>query len=202
MARMGLTSWEHIYRAREEGRIPRVWKRGHLREHLQEPAGPFSPNTINTIPSNYYITNTGSEMGNSVLKGYDPKVWLVGRGQYQLISDPDDDAATQEAEMRRAKSRAAELRSRNWRAGEKPREPSSPDPDRPARPDPETQSVPGSPDLYPSVPVALTSTDLTDLDGLSTENKPCISCTSICSPSTETRRKSNRTGMGRTSESP
>ena len=58
MTRIGLTSWEHIYRAREEGRIPRVWKRGHLREHLQEPTGPFSRNTINTIPSNYYITKT------------------------------------------------------------------------------------------------------------------------------------------------
>ena len=171
MARMGLTSWEHIYRAREEGRIPRVWKRGHLREHLQEPAGPFSRNTINAIPSNYYITNTGSEMGYLVRMGDDPRVWLVGRGQYQLIRDPDDDAATQEAEARRAAGLAEELRSRNGSGGEQPHEAPTPYPESPVRPDPETQSVPGSPDLYPSVPVALTSTDLTNLDGLSTENK-------------------------------
>ena len=171
MAGAGLTSWEHIYRAREEGRIPRVWKRGHLREHLQEPVGPFSRNTINAIPSNHYITDTGSEMGHSVRIGDEPKVWLVGRGQYQLIADPDDDAATQEAEARRAARLAEELRSRNGKAGERPRESSKPDPDRPARASRETQSAPGSPDLYPSAPVPLDSTDLELLDGGTTEQK-------------------------------
>lgn len=171
MARAALTSWESIYRAREEGRIPRVWKRGHLRELLQEPTGPFSLNTINTIPSNYYITVNSTEMGNSVLKGSDPKVWLVRRGQYQLIADPDDDAATQEAEMSRAKALAAELRSRNESGGEQPHEASTPYPESKARPSPEAESVPGSPDLYPSVPVPLSAMDIELLDGRSTEQK-------------------------------
>ncbi len=171
MARVGLTSWECIYRAREEGRIPRVWKRGHLREHLQEPAGPFSRNTVNAIPSNHYITNTGSEMGYSVRMGDDPRVWMVGRGQYQLIRDPDDDAATQEAEAKRAAKLADELRWGNGSGGEQPRESSSPDPDRPAHPDPEAQAVPGSPDLYPSASVPLNSNDLELLADRTTEQK-------------------------------
>ena len=45
------------------------------------------------------------------------------------------------------------------------------EPRRQGRPSPETQSVPGSPDFYPSAPISLSSADLKLLDGRSTEQK-------------------------------
>ena len=165
------TFWEHIFSLRAKGLIPLVWEKRDLREFLEKPGGPFARNTISTLPSDYYISVEGTEIGGAVRKGATPRVWRVRIGEFQLIADPDYDAVTQEAEMRRAKSRAAEFRSRNGRGGEQSREAPTSVPTLPAHPGPEAQSVPGSPDLYRSIPVALTSTDLANLDRLSTENK-------------------------------
>ncbi len=165
------TFWEHVFSLRERGLIPLVWEKLDLREFLEKPEGPFAPNTISTLPSDYYISMEGTEIGGAVRRGATPRVWRVRIGEFQLIADPNDNGATQEAETTRAKTRAAELRSRNGRIGEPPRESSSPDPDHPARVTKDTQSVPGSSDLYPSVPIALSSTDLKLLDGRSTEQK-------------------------------
>ena len=162
------TFWDHVYRLREEEHIPLLWRSGDLREFLE---GQYSPHSISSDPSNYHISMEDNTVGYFVKDGSPPKVWRVGRGLYRLIADPDDDAATQEAETTRAKNLAEELRSRNGRRGEQPREAPAASPNRPARPGPETQSVPGSPELYPSVPVALTPMELQDLDGRSTEQK-------------------------------
>ena len=110
-------------------------------------------------------------MGYFVKDGSPPKVWRVGRGLYRLIADPDDDAATQEAETTRAKNLAEELRSRNGRRGDQPREAPAASPNRLARPGPETQSVSGSPELYPSIPVTLTPSERQALAGRVAEQK-------------------------------
>ncbi len=162
------TFWDHVYHLREEEHIPLLWRSGDLREFLE---GQYSRNSISTDPSSYYISLEGDEMGHFVKNGETPRVWRVSRGLFQLIADPSDDAATQEDEMRRAKARVAELRSRNGGGDDHTREASTSEPRRQARPGPETQSVPGSPDLYPSALIALGSTDLKLLDGCSTEQK-------------------------------
>ncbi len=165
------TFWEHIFSLRERGLIPLVWQKPDLRTFLQKPEGPFAPNTISTLPSDYYISREGTEIGGAVRRGSTPRVWRVTIGEFQLIADPNDNTATQEAETTRAKTLAAELRSRNGKGGEQPRETPTPNPVPPADPIPKSQSVPGSPDLYRSIAVALTPTDLKSMDGLSTENK-------------------------------
>ena len=160
------TFFEHVHVLREHRVLPRIWKRGHLRD-LQKPAGPFSRNTINTIPSNYYITKTGSEMGHSVRMGDDPKVWLVGRGQYELIADPDDDAATQEAATRRAARLTAELRARKGHHHETPVVVA----DLPERLGLQAESESDKFDLYPSIPVTLTQSEHQALTGRLAEQK-------------------------------
>ena len=99
--------------------------------------------------------------------GYDPKVWLVGRGQYQLIGDPDDDAATQEAATRRATRLAAELRARKGHHHETPVAVA----DLPERTGSQTESELGKSDLYPSIPVALTPSERQALTGRVAEQK-------------------------------
>lgn len=163
-----MTIWSRIYELRDEGKVPRDWRRRHIEMYLK---GEFAHNHINATPSNLCISKEGNQMGDSVKKGNTPKVWLMERGLFRLIKDPDDAPAVQEDEMRRAKARVAELRSRNGGGDDHLREASTSEPNRQARPGPETQSVPGSPDLYPSAPIALSSTDLTLLDGRSTEQK-------------------------------
>ena len=96
-----MSFWDEVYKLREQGQIPRVWTRQCLRPHL---LGPYTPNSINTIPSNQSITKDGKEIGNYVKHGRDPKAWRVGHGEFQLVVDPDDDEATQENERLRAKS--------------------------------------------------------------------------------------------------
>jgi hypothetical protein len=107
-----MSFWDEVYKLREQGLIPRVWTRECLRPHL---LGPYTPNSINTIPSNQSITRDGKEIGNYVKHGRDPKAWRVGRGEFQLVVDPDDDEATRETERLRAK--AYSMLARNLLSG-------------------------------------------------------------------------------------
>ena len=107
-----MSFWDEVYKLREQGLIPRVWTRECLRPHL---LGPYTPNSINTIPSNQSITRDGKEIGKYVKHGRDPKAWRVGRGEFQLVVDPDDDEATRETERLRAK--AYSMLARNLLSG-------------------------------------------------------------------------------------
>ena len=165
------TFWEQVYRLREQGMIPRDWGRGDLSGFLQKPAGRFAYRTISTLPSNYHIAMDGDGMGTAVRNGSGPKVWRVGRGRFRLIEDPDDDAATQQAEMRQAKNRVEELRSRNVRGeGYRTKAPMSViDPQD--RHGPQSEPETGYSDLYPSIPIALTSSEHRALTGRVAEQK-------------------------------
>ena len=101
------TFWEHIYNLRKRGKIPRVWRATDLRTFLE---GEFSANTIKVYPSNCSISMEGLGIGDYVKNGQAPKMWRVARGQFQLIADPEDGAATQESEMSRANRRTEELK--------------------------------------------------------------------------------------------
>ena len=165
------TFWEQVYALRESRMIPRDWGRGHLSEFLQKPVGRFAYRTIGTLPSNYHISREGDGVGTAVRNGSVPKVWRVGRGRFRLIEDPDDDVATQQAEVRAAKSRAEESRSTRVpgegyptgapRSGGGPSE----------QPGLQTEQVTGHPDLYPSVPITLTSSERQALGSRVAEQK-------------------------------
>ncbi len=165
------TFWEQVYGLREKGMIPRDWGRGHLREFLQKPIGRFAYRTISTLPSNYHISRDGDGMGTAVGNGSAPKVWRVGRGRFRLIGDTDDDAATQQAEMRLAKNRAEELRSKKVLGEGYSTEAPMSVGDRPDRYGPQSESEPGYSDLYPSVPISLTSSEHRALTGRVAEQK-------------------------------
>ena len=108
----GLSFWDHVYNLRERGLIPRVWKAGHLRAFMEEPVGPsYSRNTINVNPSNSSISIDGEAIGDFVKKGAAPKAWRVGRGQYRLIADPENDERARQLEMERAVTMADVIRS-------------------------------------------------------------------------------------------
>ena len=101
--------WDEIYTLRKQGEIPRVWTRECLRPYLM---GPYTPNSINTIPSNGSMARDGKQVGNYVKNGQEAKAWRVGPGEFQLVVDPDDDAATQDAERRRARAYAQIARAK------------------------------------------------------------------------------------------
>ena len=112
--------WEDVYRLREEGLIPRVWKRADLIPHLLDS---YAEGSINTIPSNASISMEYAGIGDYVKKSQEPRAWRVGlprSGQYQLIEDPDDDEATRKEQRAKASLRAKELRVMN---GQEIREP-------------------------------------------------------------------------------
>ena len=120
-----MSFWEDVYELREKGLIPRVWKRSDLTPLLQKPNGSYAEGSINTIPSNASISLEHIGMGNYVKNRQLPKAWRVGTprsGQYQLVEDPEDDAATQKEQREKAVSRAKELRAMS---GQEIREPSS-----------------------------------------------------------------------------
>ena len=94
--------WGHVYDLRRKGLIPRESSRDHLRPHLEKPQGPFSPNTITTVPSNRSLKMDGSDPGNFVKNGQSPKAWRVRKGVFRLVVDPDDDKKTQDADFGRA----------------------------------------------------------------------------------------------------
>ena len=104
-----MSFWDEVYTLRDLGKIPRVWTRDSLRPYLM---GPYTPNSINTIPSNRSIARDGKQVGNYVKNGQEPKAWRVGPGEFQLVIDPDDDPATQDAERRRAQAYAQIARAK------------------------------------------------------------------------------------------
>ena len=186
------TFWERVYDRRRRGLIPRVWERRHLKEFLERPNGPYAPNAVNVLPTNYSISMDGDSIGNSVKKGAAPKAWRVARGRFQLIADPEDDIPAQEAAKSRAKKRAdelrpeieappvhyapgamtgAELRLQERQANDHQDEAPTSVPDSPNQPGLQAESVPGSPDLYPSIPMTLSPPERRTLAGLSTEDK-------------------------------
>ena len=106
--------WDEVYRLRDQGLIPRVWKRSHLRTHLQVPDGQFSAESISQRPSDESVSFYSDGIGLDVKKGKKPKAWRVGSprsGEYKLIVDPEDDEDTQEKEHLLALLRAMELRA-------------------------------------------------------------------------------------------
>ena len=159
------TFWGHVDDLRERGLISLEWKSRDLKEHLQEPVGPYKPNTINSLPLNYSISLEGDGIGDSIMKGGAPKAWRLGPGQFRLIADPKDDEQTQEENKENAERHAEKLRARKMKAN------SQPLPDPPNRPSLKAESVPGSPDLYPSISITLTSELCRYLAGLRTTEK-------------------------------
>lgn len=98
-----MSFWDEIYELRKQGSIPKVWVRGDLLPHLQ---GTYADNTIKTVPSNQSMARNGKQPGNYIKRGQEPKAWRVAPGEFQLVVDPDDDKATQDAERQRAESYA------------------------------------------------------------------------------------------------
>lgn len=170
----GSSFWKHVYNLRERGLIPRVWKAGHLRAYLQDPVGPsYSPNTVNVYPSNSSVSAEGNSIGDFVLRGAVPKFWRVGRGQYQLVADPEDDEQTQRAELERAIARAKAVRSSRTQASRSLIVATSPSLQYEA--DSRTQSPSALTGMFPSVEVEMTAEDRQAMSGLSTTEKAvCI----------------------------
>ena len=103
-----MSFWDDIYELRKQDSIPRVWTRTDLLPYLQ---GPYAEKTIKTVPSNQSIERDGTQPGNYVKRGLEPKAWRIARGEFQLVVDPDDDKATQDAERRRAQAYAQVARA-------------------------------------------------------------------------------------------
>jgi hypothetical protein len=160
------TFWEHVYDLRKRGLIDRIWKTGQLGRFLERPDGPYAPGTVRTDPFNYSISLEGYKIGFFVMKGEDPKAWRMGRGQFQLIADPEDDTSTRESELGRAMKRAEELRLRK-----RPENAAPSVLDRPYHPGLPTESEPRPLEPYPSIPVALTSSERQALGACGTEQK-------------------------------
>ena len=173
MTRTPTTFWEHVYHLRARKKIPRVWRTKQLTDFLGQPRGAYSPNTIAVNPYNSSIERVGNKMGDFVKRGGVPKVWRVGRGQFQLIADPEDDPQTQETERTRAIKRAEELRSPEWRANddkEIKKAPASRLDHTPVQPSVQSERDPDA-DLYPSVPITLTESERQTLAGRIAEDK-------------------------------
>lgn len=100
--------WSDVCRLRTESAIPRIWTRAHLKERLD-----YAPNTIRTVPSNMSISREGTGIGDSVLKGSEPRAWRLGGGSFRLIEDPADDEETRQASRVYANERAHHLRNHN-----------------------------------------------------------------------------------------
>ncbi|MCY3912225.1 MAG: hypothetical protein OXG43_03130 [Chloroflexi bacterium] len=164
-----VTFWEHVYGLRARDLIPRVWRTGDLRPFLAGPGSPqFALTTINVCPFNSSVSTDGAKVGDFVAKGAAPKVWRVGRGQFQLIEDPGDDGATREAEKRRAMNRADQLRLRmKLTSGRRGAASVSTH----ARPTSQIEPLPESSNRYPSFSVALNPAQRQELASLSTADK-------------------------------
>ena len=175
------TFWEHIYDLREQGLIPRVWKTGHLSEHLE---GAYAANTITLAPYNFSISREGDRMGGFVERGQAPRAWRVGRGQFQLVADPEDDAETQTADRTRSVERAQELRSRQKRPANGRTVAPTPSPDLTDQPGQRNGAASITPDpsahdtsasgRYVSIPVNLTESERESLAGLPTTEKKAL----------------------------
>ncbi len=166
----GLSFWEHVYNLRKRSLIPRIWKAGHLRAYLQDPVGPsYSPNTVNVNPSNSSVSAEGNSIGDFVLRGAVPKAWRVGRGQYQLIVDPEDDEETQRAELERAIAMANAARSSRSQISRSIPAPASPSLEYSAGS--QTRSRFALTGMYPSVEVELTTEDRQAMRTLSIQER-------------------------------
>ena len=102
-----MTFWDDVYELREKGKIERLWKAGDLIAHLSN-----SPKTVNTNPPNYSVTRYGDlDGGFHVKSGSKPRAWRHGGDtwSFELIKDPDDDAATQDREAKLSLERANAL---------------------------------------------------------------------------------------------
>ena len=159
------TFWEHVEDLRRRSLIARTWKIGHLIEHLD---GSFKANTINVLPYNSSVSRDGAGIGDYVKRGVAPRAWRVGRGQFQLIADPEDDAPTRASQKSRAMKRAEQLRSLKRRPRDRRGATLASPPDRS---DPPTGSVPGSSELYSSIPVTLTDSEREAIERLTTEQR-------------------------------
>ena len=104
-----MSFWGDIYTLREQGLIPPVWTRADIKPHL---LGAYMLNTVMTVPSNSSMTRDGKKLGDYVKRGSDARAWRVSRAKFRLIADPDDDAATQAAEQRRAQAYAQVARAK------------------------------------------------------------------------------------------
>ncbi len=170
MNNSGLSFWDHVYNLRERGLIPRIWKAAHLRAFLQEPAGPsYSPNTINVNPSNSSISAEGDAIGDFVKRGAAPKAWRVGRGQYQLVADPEDDERTQGAEVERAVAKADAVRASRARTTRSLAAHTPPSVQYAAGPRPQSPS--GLAGMYPSVDVQLAAEDRRAMSSMTTAGR-------------------------------
>lgn len=101
------TFWEQVRDLRQRGLIDRVWKTGDLAEQLR---GSFKINYITVAPGNCYIDQRKRRIGDYVKRGQDPKVWRVGRGDFELIGDPEDSQDIQASDIEKANILADELR--------------------------------------------------------------------------------------------
>ena len=166
----GMSFWDHVYNLRERGLIPRSWKVGHLRTYLQEPVGPsYSPNTVTVNPSNSSVSAEGNVIGDFVKRGAAPKAWRVGRGQYQLISDPEDDEQTQYAEVLRAADMANAVRSFRTHTARQPASPTAQLAHYDAGSRPQSRDLLAG--MYPSVEVELTPGDLQAMAALDADKR-------------------------------
>ncbi len=167
------TFWECLYDARSEGQISRVWRTRELIDVLTPPAGRFSPNTVSVLPYNGSISREGGGIGDFIKRGVEPKAWRVGRGKFQLIVDPDDDADKQNTQRELAKMRATKLRAQLRRTAGQIK------PARPARPQILTRSeTPGRSGRQASTDgrddaevISLDDLDLQQIAEFSTEQK-------------------------------
>ena len=106
-----MSFWDHVNRLRASRKIPRRWKRTHLRPYLEQPRGQYARSSIDTIPSNESISGDGVQRGDSVKRGREPKAWRLGYGEFELIADPCDDEITQDANKGMALKLAQNSRS-------------------------------------------------------------------------------------------
>ena len=156
---------DDIIHLRREGLLNRRWNRRDILDNL---GMKHRQNTINTVPSNFSISREGDSIGNSVKdKGATPIFWRVGRGEYELIEDPDDDPETQQAQMERAEKRAEDLREKKRAARIDSEAVSTPQSRSVARPKAESPSS----DIYSIVPIALTEEGRKKIESLTTKQK-------------------------------
>ena len=170
-----VTFWQHVYDLRRKGLIARTWRTGHLTEHLE---GAYATNTITLAPYNFSISREGDRMGGFVERGQAPRAWRVGRGQFQLVVDPEDDVETQTVERNRARERAKELRSRERRpadGGVEVTMPSQPSPQNGSviTPDASAHDTSAS-GRYTSISVTLTESERQSLTSLPTTEKKAL----------------------------
>ncbi len=101
--------WDAVAELRRRNAIPRVWNVDCLMPLMRDT---YARKEIRAYVDSYSVTPDGMQSGYSVTLVNEPRVWRVGDGQYRLVSDPADDAATRQAERRRARVSAEQSISR------------------------------------------------------------------------------------------